>query len=167
MGVKYFDGSDGFPALDWQILKHESSAFTGNTNSTHGDVDNTPTYTIFTVTGMVIVKTFWSRCNVSLTEGGATATIVVGFAGDTNAFMTAQNAVSFDAGELWSLATLSSATAGIAITDSIGHGYLLNSTDIIETVGGAQDVDSGQIDYFCIWAPMELEATIVEAGTLS
>ncbi len=92
----YVGGGD----LLWRTEKHTSTAFIGGTSNAHGDHDGTgDPYTIFTVTGMVMVRYVFGVCNTSLV--GA-ATLEVGTANNT-AKLIAQiaNTTTLDAGDIY------------------------------------------------------------------
>lgn len=146
------------PLVD-RVAKKVSSAFTGATGNSHGDSAGTGNpYTLFTVTGNVVIKAIWGVCNVTLT--GASATLEVGVTGNTAAFIAQETGTDIDSGGVFVSATQAVGTAAAA-----GSGALIPLTaglDIIETVGTA-DVTAGQIDYYCVWAPVEPGATVVAA----
>jgi len=155
----------GLPFLNWQIIKHVSSAFTGDDDGTHGDTDSgsaVPTYTIFTVTGTIAVLRMVGICNTDLV--GA-ATYEVGFAGNTPALIEQiADATAIDDGDVM---TGGSGPIVGGVGASGDHDYVIvDGADIIETVGAA-NVDSGQINYYLIWAAMDSNSSVVEAGTLS
>jgi hypothetical protein len=145
--------------LVWRIAKKVSSAFAGGTTNAHGDDGGTSDpYTLFTVTGDVVIKAIWGICNVSLT--GATATIEVGVTGNTAGLIAQETATEIDAGGVYV-----SATQAVGLAAAAGSGALIplaDGLDIIETVGTA-DVTAGQIDYYVVWAPCEPGASVVAA----
>ncbi len=164
----------GLPFLNWQTAEHRSSAFTGGSDSTHGDVDNTPTYTIFTVTGVVAIKAFVGIVNTTITDAADNATIDLGLGIDINYFLAVDPVGA--AGE-WTAGDIIgdfNAGAGAAGGDNIegnvafsnGEFLITDGNNITETVA-TEDITGGQIDYFVIWAPCEAGASILEAGTLS
>lgn len=152
----------GGARLEWQVAKHVSSAFTGATLNQHGNDGGTnDPYTIFTVTGDVIIAAFWGVVNTDLT--GATATIEVGTVGNTAAILAQELATDLDDGALYVSGTVADGVAALATS---GAAFVINDgADIIETVGTA-DVEAGQIDYYCIWAPAEDGAKITSADAV-
>ncbi len=152
------------PFLTWRTIKHASSAFDGATGSAHGDKDAANTYRIFEVTGDVIVLACWGVVNTDLTEAGATAVIQVGVTGNTAQFMDQKNAVDLDDGKVWVSSSI--VIGGETILAGYRYTAINDGADIVETVG-TQDVTGGQIDYYCIWAPVEPGASVVSSGTLS
>lgn len=143
--------------LTWRVAKHVGTSYTGATANSHGDHDGTADpYTIFTVTGDVIIKAIWGVVNTSLT--GASATIEVGVTGNTAGLIAQETATDLDDGGIYTSATNAVGVAAIA-----GSGALFainDGLDIIETLATA-NVDAGQIDWYCIWAPAEPLASVV------
>ena len=165
----------GVPYLTWRVSKHASSSFTGDVDDTHGDQESasaTPTYTIWTVTGAILVRAIWGICNTSLT--GAAGTLSLGVTGSVAAFSPAITGTDIDGGDV--ISCHSSAASNAAITPIQGGGaggvgdvsfFALDyGVDILETTGTA-NIDTGQIDYFMVWAPAEAGATVVESGAVS
>lgn len=151
------------PGGMWEIAEHRSSAFTGATDDSHGDTDSgtpTPTYTVFAVTGDIIILGCWGVINTSLT--GATATVEVGFAGNTAELIAQELATDMDDGAVYVSATVEDGGGPLAQTYTVVN----DGADIIETSATA-NVATGQIDYYCIWAPVEAGATLVSDGSLS
>jgi hypothetical protein len=145
--------------LVWRIAKKVSSAFTGGTTNAHGDYDGTGMpYSLFTVTGDVVLKAIWGVVNTDL--AGATATIEVGVAGNTAGLIAQETATDLDDGNIFTSATNAVGVARMA--DSGALTAINDGADIIETLGTA-NVTAGQIDYYCIWAPAEPGASVVPA----
>jgi hypothetical protein len=159
MTIPIFGESTGLPFLNWQIAVHRSSAFTGDTDDSHGDTDSgtpTPTYRLFTVTGDVVILACWGVINTDLT--GATATVEVGWAGNTAGLIAQELATDMDDGAIYVSGTVADGGGAVAATlIAINDG-----ADIIETSATA-NVQAGQIDYYCIWAPCEAGASVVPA----
>lgn len=148
----------GAGALNWQIAKHVSSVFDGGTTNSHGDLAGTnDPYTIFTVTGDIIVKAIWGICNTNLT--GTNATISVGVAGNTAVLIALETATEIDDGNVYVSATQAIGAAAIANT---GMFVINDGADIIEEPLTA-NVEAGQLDYYCIWAPAEDGASLISA----
>ena len=145
--------------LVWRIAKKVSSAFAGGTANAHGDSAGTGTpYTLFTVTGDVLIQGVFGIGNTSLT--GANGTIEVGVTGNTAALIALETGTEIDAGGVFTSATQA---VGIAPLQGSGALYALSSgLDIIETTATA-DITAGQIDYYVIWAPCEPGASVVAA----
>lgn len=146
----------------WQVTKHTSSAFTGGTANAHGDHDGTgDPYTIFSVTGDVIIKAVWGICNTSLVGAG---TLEVGVTGNT-AKLIAQIAdtTTLDDGDVW---TDAGTEAGVDVQGAGVLAFINDGADIIETAGTA-NITAGQIDYYCMWAPAEPGASVVSAAAVA
>ncbi|KKN41202.1 hypothetical protein LCGC14_0725530 [marine sediment metagenome] len=148
--------------LNWQITVHRSSVFDGGTTNSHGDLAGTnDPYTIFTVTGDVIIEAIWGICNTDLT--GASATISVGVVGRTAGLIALETATEIDDGNVYVSATQA---VGVAAISNTGLFAINDSLDIIETPLTA-NVTGGQIDYYCIWAPAEDGASIIAAAAVT
>lgn len=128
------------------------AAFTGGTPSTRGAFATTPTTTLFTVTGVNLVKVF-GICTVAL--AGATATVEVGVAGQTAGIIAQTTATNLAAGENWNDASPDTLTeVSSAITEKIVRG------NIIETIATA-NITSGQMFYVCAWFPLTADALVL------
>jgi hypothetical protein len=145
--------------LTWRIAKKVGSAYTGGTANTHGDYDGTGMpYSLFTITGDVVIRGIWGVINTDL--AGATATIEVGVAGNTAGLIAQETCTDLDDGGIYASATNA---VGVAAVPFSGAMVAVNDgADIIETLGTA-NVTAGQIDWYCIWAPVEENATLVAA----
>lgn len=137
--------------LTWRVTKKVSSAFAGGTTNAHGDHDGTgDPYTLFNVDGDVAVLGVVGIVNVNVAGQG---TLEVGVAGNT-AKLIAQVAdtETLDDGDVL---TDAGSEAGVDIMGTSGAFFVINDgADIIETLGTA-NLTAGQIDYYCIWAPLE------------
>ena len=152
----------GLPFLNYQIAKHEASAYTGGTPDSHGDHDGTADpYTIFTVTGLVHIRRMFGTCGTLIAGAG---TIDLGITEDVNIFATQlADATTWDADEIWDLSNDPGTIAnGSVIPAANDLGWILNGTDVIETLAAA-NLTSGQVDWYCIWAPLASGASIVSA----
>jgi len=148
--------------LNWQLTAHRSSVFDGGTTNSHGDLGGTnDPYTIFTVTGDVIIKGLWGIVNTTLT--GATATISVGVVGNTAGIIALETGTELLDGNVYTSATDAVGVAAIANT---GLFAINDGLDIIETPLTA-NVTGGQLDYYCIWAPAEDGASITSADAVT
>lgn len=141
----------------WGLVEEKSITFAGGTTNAIGDHDGTgDPFTIFTVTGTVLVKVF-GVCETDL--AGATATLEVGIAGNTAGLIAQSTATDIDAGEIWHDAT---PDAGIEASSVAVERILANGADIIGTVG-TSNITSGAIKFFCVWYPLS-EDGLVEAA---
>ena len=119
---------------------------------------------LYTVTGLCFVKLV-ATCSTLLT--GDSATIEVGITGATAIFMPTETATQIDAGQIW-LNDAGNTTYAIvgeesAAADNLPE-YLLNGNDIILTVKTA-NVETGVLDFYCIWRPVSSDASIVATTT--
>lgn len=130
----------------------------GNWNFTD-DTGATTAYTLFTVTGDVIVQVF-GVADVALTSGGA-ATIEVGVSGNTASIIAQTTATALIANEIWHDATPTTTLEAIDI-EGTKTVVVANGQDIILTIGGAA-VTAGDVDFYCLWRPLELASTVVAA----
>ena len=148
----------GLPNLDWQITKHASDAFTGASGQ-HGNITDANTYTLFTVTGDVIIQSFWGIVNTTVTGG----TVKVGVPGTLVGLLPDRTTGTLTDGSVY---INSGSTFGIGDTSGNHLKAINDGADIVETTLTGNMI-SGQIDYYCIWAPAEAGASIVSAGTLA
>ena len=159
-----------FSALDaYNVVISRPPAFTGGTANTRGDEGGTnDPYTLFTVTGDVLVR-MWGVCTVDL--AGATATISVGVTGNTAALLAVETATEIDANGIYVSATQVLGT--VALSSVTGPFVIANGLDIIETLATA-DITSGNIYYICLWRPVsrgkasdgtDIAGSVVAAGT--
>ncbi|MCP3681668.1 MAG: hypothetical protein GY861_03165 [bacterium] len=119
---------------------------------------------IFTVTGLVRIKAVIGVCTTLLAGG---ATIETGITGATAIFHAQTTDTDIDAGEIWfnsaTPATYFILGESTAAADNLPE-YVLNGNDVIFTVSGGQDVDSGVIDFYCIWVPWSDTGNVVDSG---
>jgi len=128
----------------------------GNWNFTD-DTGATGAYTIFTVTGDVLIQTF-GICNVSLT--GATATIQLGVSGDTAAFVALTTGTDLLADEVWIDAT-PTLTKEILDPAAIPRTWIVaNGQDVILTIATAA-LTAGDIDFYARWSPLSADGMVV------
>ena len=118
---------------------------------------------IFTVTGVVQARIL-GVCTTLLAGG---ATLETGIAGATAIYNAQTTDTDIDAGEFW----FNSATPAAYFIlgqedDSTGNLplYTLNGQDIILTVSGGNDTDSGVIDFFAIWNPISSDGSVADSG---
>lgn len=115
-------------------------------------------FTLFTVTGTVLVHVF-GVCQTDMDSGGA-ATIELGIAGNTAALIAQTTATNLDQYETWQD---NSPEANPGAVDLTARSFVItNGADIIMTVGAA-DLTAGVIDFYCLWSPLSSGATVVAA----
>lgn len=130
----------------------------GNWNFTD-DTGATGAYTIFTITGDVMLQVF-GICDVALTSGGA-ATIELGVAGNTAVLIAQTTATALIADEIW---FDTSPTTTIEQIDVMGTRTFIvaNGQDAILTVGGAA-LTAGDIDFYALWRPLSADGNVTAA----
>ncbi len=129
----------------------------GNYNFTD-DTGATNPYTLFTVTGDVKLQVF-GVCDIAITGAG---TIEVGVSGDTAAFIAQATGADLIANEVWVDAT-PTLTKEIADPAAVPRTWIVsNGQDVIFTIAGAV-LTAGDVDFYCIWQPLEAGATVVAA----
>jgi len=156
-GISRDDNMVPYTALDaYSVAVCAPTAFAGATTNARGDNDGTSDpYTLFTVTGDVLVRIF-GVCSVTLT--GANATLEVGVAGNTAALIAQETGTDIDANGIFISAT--QVAGAVALASVPGPFLIVNGLDIIETVGTA-DVTAGNIYYVCFWRPVSPGSTVV------
>ena len=118
---------------------------------------------IFTVTGAVRARVF-GVCTTNLAGGGNHA---VGVTAATTIYLPTEAAVDINAGDyVINNATTTAHPILGAESDAAGNfpEYALNGQDIIMTIAGADDIDSGVIDYYCIWVPWSDSGSVADSG---
>ena len=121
---------------------------------------------MFTITGRVWIEWITVHCTGDLTEAGATATIALGGATDTDGFCDQINAVNLDNGEWWMAGT----QAGGLISPDVNHSAgsvtaqvsKVTDEDIILTVG-TQAVNGGSIVIDVLYLPITDDGVLVAA----
>lgn len=149
--------------LTFQVTKHAASAYTGAVANSHGDHDGTgDPYTIFKVDGDVIISDFFGVCNTAVVSASDTGTLEVGVAGNT-AKLLAQTTAGSGTIIAGDVLTDAGSEAGTDVNAFSGaKHYIANGTDIIETLA-TNNFNSGQIDWYVVWAPAEAGAKITSA----
>jgi len=122
------------------------------------DTGSQAAYTVFTVTGNVLIHAFLGVCETACE--GATATIEVGVSGNTAALIAQSTATELIANELWHDA---SPTTTLEQLDLTGRSFAVsNGQDVIMTIGTA-DLTAGKINFYCLWLPLSASASVVAA----
>jgi len=129
----------------------------GNWNFTD-DTGAAQAYTIFTVTGDVLLQVF-GICNIALTSGGA-ATIELGVSGDTAAFVAQTTATALIANEVWLDAT-PTLTKEILDPAAIPRTWIVAAgQDVIFTIG-TTTLTAGDVDFYARWSPLSADGMVV------
>lgn len=118
---------------------------------------------IFTVSGAVRLRVF-GICTTNLAGSGTHA---VGIANDTAIYMPAEAAADINSGDyvINNATTTDHPILGdeAAAADNFPE-YALNGQDVIMTVAGGADLDSGVIDYYALWVPWNDSGNVVDSG---
>lgn len=149
-----------YVALDsFDSVKCAPTAFAGGTTNARGDNDgsNDP-FTLFNVTGEVLLRIF-GVCTVDLVSAGG-GTLEVGLTGNTAALIAQTTATDIDANDIWN--DSSPAVRTDTLANVTGPHVVVNGSDIIETVGTA-DITAGNIYYVCLWRPLSPDGNVVSA----
>lgn len=134
------------------MLRSAPGAFVG-TSGNRGDVDTAAkTTTLFTVTGLVVVRLF---AHVTTLLTGASATLEVGTALNTAGLIAQTTATDIDANELWHDTSPDASVELVTVAPEKVVGQ-----NIIETVGTA-DITAGVIVYYLAWTPVSPTSLVV------
>ena len=114
-------------------------------------------YTVFTVTGNVLIHALFGVCETSVTGAG---TIELGIVGNTAAFIAQATAADLIATEIWIDATPTTTLEQIDLTTL--SFVVTNGTDVSFLIAGA-DVTAGLINFYCVWSPLSADGNIVAA----
>jgi hypothetical protein len=152
--MRIYDGSA------WQLFVPNSDRriAVGNWNFTD-DTGAQAAYTIFTITGDVLLQVF-GVCDVALTSGGA-ATIELGVAGNTAVLIAQATGTALIANEIWHDATPTTTVEQIDVVGSREF-IIANGQDAIFTIGGA-DLTAGDVDFYGLWRPLSADGLVVAA----
>lgn len=132
--------------------------FAGATGNAIGDFAGTQNpFTIFTVTGDVIVKVV-GICTTNLASTGA-GTLEVGVVGGTATLLAQTTATAIDAGEIWHD---SSPDAFVELSSVITEKIIASGADVIGTIGTA-DIETGVIKFICLWKPLSVDGEVTAA----
>ncbi len=118
---------------------------------------------IFTVSGAVRLRSF-GICTTNLAGSGTHA---VGVATATTIYLPTEAAADINSGDF----VINNATTTAfpilgeqaAAADNFPE-YALNGQDIIMTVAGGANIDSGVIDYYALWVPWNDSGNVVDSG---
>lgn len=139
------------------VVVKKTITFDGGTENGIGDHDGTgDPFTIFNVTGAVLVKVF-GVCTTDL--AGATATVEVGVSGSTASLIAQTTATDIDENDIWHDATPDAPIEAYSVAT---QNIIGNSQDIIGTVATA-NITAGVIDFYCIYQPLSDGAKIEAA----
>lgn len=135
------------------------SAFAGGTTNARGDQSGTGNpFTLFTVTGEVLLRIF-GVCTTDLASAGG-GSLSVGLTGNTAALLPVTTATDIDQNDIWN--DNAPAVGTDTLANLTGPHVVVNGLDIIETVGTA-DITSGNVRYVCLWRPLSADGNVVSA----
>lgn len=144
-----------FSLDSFNVEKCVPTAFAGGTANSRGDDGGTSDpFTLFTVTGDVLLG-IYGVCTTDLT--GANGTVSVGVTGNTAGLIPLTTGTTIDVGHIWMDTTPS---VGLDVSDSLNFYIVTNGLDIIETIGTA-DITAGNIYYVCLWRPITATGNVV------
>lgn len=160
----FFRDGNRVPIVTDGIITTKTITFLGATSNEWGNDGGTlDGGVIFTVTGIVRLRVF-GICTTNLAGSGTHA---VGISGSTAIYMPAEAAADINANDF----VINNATTTAfpilgdeaAAPDNFPE-YALNGQDIIMTVAGGADLDSGVITYHAIWVPWSSDGNVEDAG---
>lgn len=129
----------------------------GNWNFT-SDGGAAGSFTIFTITGDVLLEVF-GVCNTALTSGGA-ATIELGVSGNTAVLIAQATATALIANEIWHDSTPTTTVEQIANTTR--QFIVTNGQDALFKITTA-DLTDGDVDFYALWRPLSTDGNVVAA----
>lgn len=142
-----------------RYYNHAPFVAIGNYNFTD-DTGAQAAYTIFTVTGDVLLQVF-GVCDVALTSGGV-AKIELGVSGDTAAFIAQATATALILDEVWIDAT-PTLTKEILDPAAVPRTWIVaGGQDTIFTISAA-DLTAGDIDFYGLWTPLSRDGDVQAA----
>ena len=116
-------------------------------------------YTIFTVTGDVLLTVF-GLCKTIVT--GAAATLELGIAGNTAALIAQSVGTDIDLNETWQDAVPEANPGVVDVFGGARQFVISGGADVILTIATA-DVTDGVIDFHAFWMPLSLDGSVVAA----
>jgi hypothetical protein len=139
------------------FVAQKDITFAGGTTNAIGDHDGTgDPFTIFEVTGQVVMKCF----AVVVTDLVGAATLEVGVAGNTAALIPqVADASGMDVDEIWHDATVD---AKVELSSVLTE-KLVSNKDVIGTVGTA-NITAGVLRVFALWYPLSADGDVVAAA---
>jgi hypothetical protein len=115
-------------------------------------------YTVFTVTGEVLIHAIFGICEDAFT--GAGALIELGVSGDTAVLIAQTTAADLIANEIWYDAT---PTATIESIDITGLSFVVANGQDIDLLISGGNVTAGKVNLYCIWSPLSATGNVVAA----
>lgn len=148
LGLGFFGGQRGY----WPKLVSSDYDFAADTGAQAA-------YTVFTVTGNVLIHALFGICEDAFTSGGA-AKIELGIVGNTAVFVAQTTATDLIANEIWYAAAPATTLEQIDLTTL--SFVVTNGTDVSFLVS-AVDLTAGKVNLYCVWSPLSADGNIVAA----
>lgn len=140
----------------FSIAVCKPGTFSGTINA-RGDFDGTGMpFTLFNVTGDVLVRIYGVGVVTLVSAGGGS--LSVGVTANTGLLIASTTATSIAANVVWLSA---SPAIGFALS-SLGTFIVPSGLNIIETIGTA-DITAGSLNYICLWRPLSPGSSLVSA----
>lgn len=115
-------------------------------------------YTVFTVTGEVLIHAIFGICEDAFT--GVGTLIELGVSGNTAVLIAQTTAADLIANEIWHDA---SPTTTIEQIDLTARSFVVaNGQDVQLLVSGA-DATAGKVNLYCVWSPLSATGNVVAA----
>ena len=145
-------------AIDGATYAHDAAEFRTAVSNWNfaGDTGAVAAYTVFTVTGDVLVQCY-GICDVACVGAGS---IQLGIAGGFE-LIASTVAANLIANELWHDATPTT-TSEVVDLESTNTAVISNGADIQFSITGAVLTD-GDIDFYCRWLPLSINGNVVAA----
>ena len=145
-------GPQSVRTVEWRTAA-KTMTFAGGTANDPGDYDGTGNpATLFTVTGVVEMRII-GKCTTEL--AGASATLEVGTATDTDALIATTTGTDIDANELWNDASPTDSVEALQTALTV-------SQNVIQTAGVA-NITAGVIVYFVQWRAISADGLVKPA----
>jgi hypothetical protein len=160
LSSSFYRDANRVPVWTDGIITKKTITFAGATTDAWGnDGGALDGAAIFTITGVIRARVF-GICTTNLAGSGTHA---VGIAGATTIYLPTEAAADINAGDF----VANNATVGAylilgeqaAAADNFPE-YALNGQDIIMTIAGGADIESGVIDYYCLWVPWSTDGDV-------
>lgn len=113
-------------------------------------------YTVFTVTGEVLIHAIFGICEDTFT--GAGALLELGVSGNTNVFIAQTSAAQLIANELW---FDNAPTTTVEQIDLTGLSFIVANGQDIQLLISGGNVTAGKVNLYCIWSPLSTSAALV------
>ena len=116
-------------------------------------------YTVFTVTGNVLIHSIFGVCEDAFTSGGV-AKIELGVSGNTAVLVAQPTATELIANEIWYDAA---PTTTIEQIDLTALSFVVANGQDVDFLVSAADLTAGKVNLYCIWSPLSAGSGIVAA----